>query len=193
MHDDPSLSIRPATWAAFETVMGPKGGCGGCWCMLWRLSRKEMAAQMGQANRQAMQTLFESGDVPGLIAYRNREPVGWCQVAPRRSFPRLATARVLKPVDQHDVWSVSCLLIDKSHRRRGLSVDLLKAAAGFVRARGGQILEGYPVAPRKAPYPAVYAWTGFERAFLRAGFREVARRSETRPIMRLDVHDGDPI
>ena len=33
-------------------------------------------------------------------------------------------------------------------------------------------------------YPAVYAWTGFVQAFRDAGFEEVARRSETRPIMR---------
>ena len=32
--------------------------------------------------------------------------------------------------------------------------------------------------------PDAFAWTGLSAAFLKAGFKEVARRSETRPIMR---------
>jgi hypothetical protein len=32
--------------------------------------------------------------------------------------------------------------------------------------------------------PDAFAWTGISAAFQSAGFKEVARRSETRPIMR---------
>ena len=32
--------------------------------------------------------------------------------------------------------------------------------------------------------PEVFAWTGIRSAFDNAGFKEVARRAETRPIMR---------
>ena len=63
-------------------------------------------------------------------------------------------------------------------------VALLEAACGFAGSQGASILEGYPVAPTKTPYHETYAWTGFETAFRRAGFTEVARRSDTRPIMR---------
>jgi len=35
--------------------------------------------------------------------------------------------------------------------------------------------------------PDVFAWTGFASAFKKAGFKEVIRRSETRPIMRYVV------
>ena len=31
-----AIEIQPAIWADFEALMGEKGGCGGCWCMLWR-------------------------------------------------------------------------------------------------------------------------------------------------------------
>lgn len=37
--------------------------------------------------------------------------------------------------------------------------------------------------PRKSPMPDVFAWTGLASAYLKAGFREVARRSESRPIL----------
>ena len=72
----------------------------------------------------------------------------------------------------------------KGFRRQGISLQMLRAACAHVKARGGAILEGYPIDTPRERYPAVYAWTGFVQTFRNAGFGEVARRSETRPIMR---------
>ena len=87
-------------------------------------------------------------------------------------------------MDDEPVWSVSCLFVARPFRRRGLSVALLNAAAEHARARGAAVVEGYPVEPNSENAPAAFVWTGLASAFLRAGFVEVARRSETRPIMR---------
>ncbi len=179
-----SFDIRPATWDDFETVMGEKGGCGGCWCMLWRLSKTAMDAGIGDGNRRAMKQLFDDGHGPGLVALNNDKAVGWVQIDRRSAFPRLASSRVLKPVDDEAVWSVSCFLIDKRFRRDGLSVMLLDAATQWAFDRGASVVEGYPIDTPKAKYPPVYAWTGFVGTFRAAGFVEVARRSPTRPIMR---------
>jgi len=182
-----AFDILPATWEGFSAVMGEKGGCGGCWCMLWRRSKKEMDAGMGEGNRRAMKRLFDAGQVPGLVAYRQGEAVGWIQVDERRAFPRLEASRVLRPLDDKEVWSVSCFLVDKRFRRQGLSLLLLEAACDFAAARGARILEGYPIDTPKRDYPPVFACTGFVGAYRAAGFTEVARRSETRPIMRRDL------
>lgn len=178
-----AIDIRDADWAGFAGVMGEKGGCGGCWCRLWRVPKKLHDADKGDGNRNAMRNLFDEGHVPGLIAWDGTKPVGWISVDCRSAFPRLDNSRVLKPVDDRPVWSVSCFLIKPPYRRQGLSADLLRRACDFAAARGAQILEGYPVDPGKK-YPAVYGWTGFLGAYRAAGFTEVARRSETRPIMR---------
>ena len=176
--------LTPERWQDFETVMGPKGGCGGCWCMLWRLRKKDHDRGIGEGNRAAMQTIVAAGEVPGLLAYEDGQPIGWLSLAPRERFVRLETSRVLKPVDEQPVWSVSCFLVAKSRRSRGVGELLLRAACGFAAERGAKVLEGYPIEPSKRPYPATYAWTGFAEVFRRAGFEEVARRSPTRPIMR---------
>jgi GNAT superfamily N-acetyltransferase len=99
----------------------------------------------------------------------------------------MARSRILQPVDVQPVWSVSCLFVAKPYRRRGLSVRLLNAAADYARRRGGHIVEGYPVEPRQGDMPDPFVWTGLASAFRRAGFTEVARRSETRPIMRREL------
>ena len=74
--------------------------------------------------------------------------------------------------------------IQKEFRNKGLSAQLLKAAIGYAGKNGATIVEGYPQDVKKGNMPAVFAWTGFMKAFSKAGFREVERRSETRPIMR---------
>jgi GNAT superfamily N-acetyltransferase len=93
----------------------------------------------------------------------------------------------LKPIDEREVWSVACLFVAKPFRRRGVTVGLLRAAGEFVARRGGKIVEGYPIDPKQDSMPDVFAWTGLKSAFNKAGFSECARRSETRPIMRIDV------
>lgn len=60
-------------------------------------------------------------------------------------------------------------------------------AVAYVRSRGGRIVEGYPVPPKRGTASTNYAFTGFESAFAAAGFTECARRAETRPIMRCQV------
>lgn len=189
------ISIVPATrdlWEAFETLMGPKGGVGGCWCMLWRQSPKQQTALKGDGNRKAIKAVFDGSRPPGLLAFDGSEPVAWMSVAPRTAFVRLENSRVLAPVDAAPVWSISCFLIKRSHRRMGLAVSLLEAAKALAADHGGTILEGYPVEPRKDPYPSAYAWTGIAESFRRAGFKEVARRSQTRPIMRYFITtDGE--
>ena len=77
-----------------------------------------------------------------------------------------------------------CFFIAKSYRRRGVARRLLKAALDYVRESGGRIVEGYPVEPEKSGIPDSFAYHGLASMFRSAGFKEVGRRSETRPIMR---------
>ena len=181
------LTVQPLTssrWTDFEKLFGPRGACCGCWCMYWRLAHKQFNQQTGDLNRNSMQTLVDSGVIPGLLAYQDGVAGGWCSVAPRSEFPTLARSRILKPVDEQPVWSIVCFFIARTHRRKGLTVQLLQAALEYARSNGAKILEGYPVDPKAAKTPDAFAYTGLSSAFLQAGFHEVARRSETRLIMR---------
>jgi GNAT superfamily N-acetyltransferase len=176
--------VTKETWKDFEILFGDKGACAGCWCMYWRVRSSVWEKQKGDKNKREMKKLIFSDTIPGIIAYHNNEPVGWCSVAPREEFSRLDNSRILKPVDEKPVWSVVCFFIHKNYRKQGLSIALLNAAKKYVKSSGGKILEGYPVEPKKDKMPDAFAWTGLLAAFQSAGFKEVARRSETRPIMR---------
>lgn len=192
-HNLPSLlnlkfhPVTPKRWKDFENLFGEKGACGGCWCMWWRLSRSQFNKQKGEGNRKAMKKIVDSGEVPGLLAYVDGKPVGWCSVALRERFILLERSRILKRVDEKPVWSVVCFFVAKPFRRNGVTVKLLKVAIEYAKRNGAKILEGYPVEPKKAKMPDLFAYHGLASAFRKAGFVEVLRRSETRPIMRYFV------
>jgi GNAT superfamily N-acetyltransferase len=181
-----TFDFWPATadrWADLEQLFGFKGACGGCWCMTWRLPRAEFERNKGESNRNALRELVERGPAPGVLAYDEGRAVGWCAVAPREAYPALDRSRLFQPVDEQPVWSISCLFVAKSHRRQGLSAQLIEAATKFARTQGATIVEGYPqVVEGSLPDP--FVWTGLEQSFLRAGFTEVVRRSPKRPILR---------
>jgi GNAT superfamily N-acetyltransferase len=179
--------LTPDRWADFETLFGERGACGGCWCTFWRRPRSEFNANKGDGNRRFLLGIVTAGPPPGLLGYLVDEPVAWCAVAPRADYPSLARSRILQPVDDTPVWSVSCLFVHKDHRKKGLSVRMLKAAVEHVKEQGGVVVEGYPIEPKNDEVAPVFAWTGLASAFRAAGFTEVARRSDTRPIMRRRV------
>jgi GNAT superfamily N-acetyltransferase len=190
MRKESALEFHPLTpdrWADLETLFGPRGAAGGCWCMWWRVTRAEFSRQAGAGNQRAFKKIVRSGAAPGLLAYAAGRPIGWCAVAPREATPVLDRSPTLKRVDDRPVWSITCFFIAGPFRRQGVTVALLKAAIDYAARRGAHVVEGYPVEPRKDDMPEGYAFTGLASAFRQAGFVEVARRSQTRPIMRYRI------
>ena len=153
--------------------------------MWWRFKRSEYNKKKGAGNKLAFQKIVEAGAPLGVLAYIGGKAVGWCAIAPRRDYPVLEQSRILKPVDDLPVWSVTCFFVPRQYRRKGLTTKLLVAAVEYARKHGAKAVEGYPQDPRDTTMIEAFAWTGFASAFKRAGFKEVARRSPTRPVMRI--------
>ncbi len=176
-------ALTPERWPDLVALFGPSGACAGCWCTWWRLSKAEFDAGKGEVNRRREERYVRAGNVPGLIAYSGAEPVGWVAIEPRSAFPRLARSRTLAPVDERPVWSITCFFVARAWRGKGVTRALVDAAVRYARSRGAEIVEAYPVDPgREIANAAMYH--GAASTFRALGFREVARRSRTRPVVR---------
>ncbi|HDR06229.1 MAG TPA: GNAT family N-acetyltransferase, partial [Candidatus Coatesbacteria bacterium] len=106
-----NLTFAPVTadkWGDLERLFRDGHRFPGCWCMYWRLKRKDFDKGYGEANRRELRRIVEAGEAPGILAYEGDEPVGWCSVAPREAFPSLDRSPVLKRVDDEPVWSITC-------------------------------------------------------------------------------------
>ncbi len=178
--------LTPARWDDLESLFGAKGACAGCWCMYPRLTSTE-GKTSGEPNRRAFRKVVRQGPPPGLLAYRAGVPIGWVAIAPRAEYRRFERSRVLAPVDDKPVWSVPCFFVHRDARGIGLTVALLEAACAWAAKRGARVVEGYPVDTKGERYPAAFAFHGTVETFEAAGFREVERRSPTRPIVRRAV------
>lgn len=158
--------------------------------MYFRRTRSQYVAGSGAGNRRAFQRIVRSGREPGVIAYVDGKPAGWCAVEPRSAYATLARSRILAPVDEKPVWSIVCFFVKREHRERGLTRSLIEGAVAHAKKHGARVVEAYPVEPKKGRMPDVFAFTGLASAFRKAGFREIARRSETRPILRRTLRGG---
>lgn len=176
--------LSPKTWVDFVELFGTKGACGGCWCTSWRRPTKEFESNKGENNKNFLKSIVDSGKEIGLLAYADGKAVGWCSVSPREEFVKLTRSKVLAPVDGKAVWSISCLFIAKDFRNQGLSSLLAKETAAFAKSKGAKLVEAYPQDLKSGTLPAPFVWTGLIGTYLKAGFKEVERRSPTRPILR---------
>ena len=184
----PKLSFAPASperWGDIESLFGPRGACAGCWCMFWRQSRSDFHKNAGAGNRRAFKKLIDGGAVPGVIAYADSKPIGWCAIEPKTAYPSLERSRS-KRVDDKPCWSVTCFFVDKAWRKHGVTGALLEAAVKHARKHGAKLIEGYPI-ETKGEVVAFSSYLGIAQVFRRAGFTEAARPSANHPVMRLPV------
>jgi GNAT superfamily N-acetyltransferase len=185
----PPLEVHPVTpdrWDDLVRLFGANGAYANCWCMWWRLRSADFddgVKEKGKGNRAAMRELVEAGAVPGLIAWRGDQPVGWVSIAARAEFGRIERSPVLKGIDAEPAWAVVCFYIPRAERASGVATALLDEAVAWVRSQGGRLVEGYPSPPHAEG--AANLFTGTESMFAKAGFSEVARRQpRSRAIWR---------
>ena len=61
--------VTKENWKDFENLFGEKGACAGCWCMYWRMRRKEYDALRGSGLKRKMKSIINGGSIPGILAY----------------------------------------------------------------------------------------------------------------------------
>lgn len=182
------IKVRPVTAEDFPQLSGVVSGArgSGCWC-------QRFTGYAGPDKRTALeQEIQRSGQPLGLVAVRADRCVGWSRVVLRSSLPGVMANRALNRVLAGDhvnrdaAWWISCFAVVRSERRRGIGVALLRGAVDFVRALGGEVLDGHPVDVtrlRAQPSPSAI-FTGTVSMFQAAGFQEIGRTHASRPVMR---------
>jgi GNAT superfamily N-acetyltransferase len=193
------IVVKPVTrarWGDMEELFerpGPRGGKtypGGCWCVLWRIPRKDFEAgwgsdkspDRGAGNKAVMVEIVRRDRRPGLLAYAEGTAVGWCAVSPRADLPRIRSSPSVADLPEDDddgIWSVSCFYVHGSAKRRGVAGALLDAAVETATKAGARILEGYPVPPGHGD-----PFTGHAALFEAAGFT-VGMGDTSRGLARL--------
>jgi GNAT superfamily N-acetyltransferase len=200
-----SLSIVPANqvpWDDLKAVFGDRDS-GRCNCQRFK-TRGWFWEQATDEQRRAQLRDQANCDDPaatsttGLVAYlrdhdQKATPVGYVAVEPRTEYPRLLglptvwKGRPDEDKQDDSVWAVTCFVVRKGYRRRGITYALAEAAVGYARANGARALEGYAMLTqpgREITWGELHV--GARQVFAEAGLAEVSRPSVRRAVMRID-------
>ncbi|HSK94850.1 MAG TPA: GNAT family N-acetyltransferase [Candidatus Angelobacter sp.] len=196
MDDLEILPLTPDRLSDLAQLFGQGGDPKRCWCSWYRLRNADFIGASAESNRgvleQAVATTAAEGRAPGLVAYREAEPIGWVSVGPRADYARLDASRVLAPIDDRPTWSIVCFVVARKARGQGVANALLDAAVAYAAEHGATLVEAYPADTHGDRISPAAAYKGTVRMFERAGFEVAARRRATRasperPILRRDI------
>jgi len=181
------VKLQPLTednWNLFEELMGEKGGCGGCWCMLFRLSSKEFVTNKYEGHKNLMHKIVIGGRPTGMLAIYQKKAVGWMALAPREDYIKIEKSRTLKRIDDKPVWSITCFFVKKEFSKMGLSQKMIQAVIEYAAKNNIKMLEAYPVIPYAEKIPPPFLWVGVLSAFTSNGFTIVQQNGKSKTIVR---------
>ncbi|WP_448809697.1 GNAT family N-acetyltransferase [Agromyces bauzanensis] len=194
------LRVVPANdvpFADVEAVFGTKGDPAHCWCQWYKIPGSNWRSVGDDAMRVRLEAQLAASDTgPGLLAYDGDTPVGWCAVEPRPNLARLPRSRIIAGGTAYpdftdaDIWAVTCFVVPRAFRRRGVGGALAEAAVAYARDRGARLLEAYAIdSSVHEKIPAAELFHGTVTMFRNAGFAEVARPTADRVIMEVRLRD----
>jgi len=175
-------------WDDLLAVFGQRGDPPRCWCQWFRHQRPGYAATPHEQRRADLMAQAAAAVPPGVLVYDDAgQPAGWCAVAPRADYPRLASYPVATATaDEEGLWAVTCFVVRVGKRKQGLAEVLLEGAVGLARRHGARVVEGYPIDTTVRTASAAELFHGPLSVFLRLGFAEAGiRTSKARPVVRL--------
>ncbi len=194
------LTIVPASQASWDDLIAVFGTADyphQCQCQrfkvpgwIWRDSTQEERTAMLRAQTACGDP--NAAATSGLVAYVGDEPAGWVAVEPRTAYPKLRNSPVPwsgrdEDKDDDGIWAVTCFVVRKGYRGRGLMYPLARATIDFARERGARALEAYPMITqpgREITWGEVHV--GARQAFEDAGFHQVSHPTVRRVVMRVD-------
>ncbi|WGW10601.1 GNAT family N-acetyltransferase [Saxibacter everestensis] len=191
------LPANDAKWTDIQTVFGQRGMASRCQCQRYKLRPGEALAALPD-DELCLRLHDQSQKLPttGLLAFADKDPVGWCAVAPRTSYSALvrnsnhtAWRERREQRDDAAVWAITCFWTRTGYRRKGVATALATAAVALARRSGAAAVEAYPVVSNDAL--AVEMHVGTANMFKAAGLFTVSNPSKRRCVMRLDLQETD--
>jgi len=148
--------LTKRTWRDFEKLFSQGNGWDHCQCThfqrpcplpkeQWLRSRAERSVR----NRWEKRKLVDHGRAHGILVYTNGEPVGWCQYGRAEELPRIDNSRNYRALAPQQgsihLWRITCFVVDRKHRRRGVASLALQATLESIKKKGGGLVEAYPL------------------------------------------------
>jgi GNAT superfamily N-acetyltransferase len=112
----------------------------GCYCTGPFSPRLKGYGAQSKRRRDYAAWLVANGIMTGYLALHHGKVVGWCNVGDKRAFSRPNVVQT----SEENVISITCFVIQKEYRGKGLAERLLARVIADARASKKNIIEAYP-------------------------------------------------
>lgn len=186
-----TITTERATISRWDDVQHSLSGGGdgrSCQCIWPIVSNKEWEATNVEQRREMLHDEIKTGPPPGLIAYVDGEAAGWIRIGPRTAQTRILRTRAIlgataEPLDDASVWSVTCFVVRREHRGKGLNAQLLRSAIDYARESGARLIEAYPVDTSEGTHRSNDLFHGTLSTFVAQGFRRTGTLTRGRVLV----------
>ncbi|HEX8938663.1 MAG TPA: hypothetical protein VF763_00750 [Candidatus Limnocylindrales bacterium] len=186
MSDYAVKALSADTWDAFARFAERHNGVfGGCWCT-WFHTLHADKTFTAEGNRSLKQRLVEEGRAHAALVFDGDEAVAWCEYGTPEELPNIYHRKEYDAgLDRLPDYRITCLFVDRRHRRKGLSAVALRGALDLISQAGGGVVEGYPHDTDGQKVSVLY--NGTRSLFERAGFTYVRPKGLKNCVMRREV------
>jgi GNAT superfamily N-acetyltransferase len=180
-------ALTPQTWDAYARMMERHNGVfGGCWCTYFHTMAGEKTYDAAD-NRVLKQRLVEGGRAHAALVMDGDEAVAWAQFGSPDELPNIYHRKEYDLAgDALPDYRVTCIFVDKRHRRHGVTETALRGALDLIRQAGGGVVEGYPHDTSDGRKVSVL-YDGTRALYERVGFTYVRPKGLRNCVMRTQV------
>jgi len=185
-----NLSIRPLsveTWKDFEQLAQKHNGVwGGCWCTAFH-PRSPEQRQSSEATKAYKERLVREDRAHAALVYDGDVCVAWCQFGPPQELPNIYHRKEVESKMTMPDWRITCIFVDRDHRKKGLSFAALNGALELIKDLGGGIVESYPQDTQGKKTSNSFLYNSTRQIFERAGFSYEGKKGKNHCIMRKTI------
>lgn len=142
------LRIEPLsslTWDAFAALAERHNGIwGGCWCTWFHLY-PDPPERRDLGHREFKRRLVEQDLAHAALVFDGDRAVAWAEFGPVSELANIHHRKEWeRTADSVPDFRITCLFVDRDHRRRGLASVAVRGALQLISAAGGGTVEAYP-------------------------------------------------
>jgi predicted GNAT family acetyltransferase len=189
------------TWPDFVKLFTQGNGWDHCFCVHFHRAcslpkREPLATRAERAvrNHRVQKGLLACGESHGILVYAAADVVGWCQYGRAEELPRFENSRNYRVAalgdtrsKKNNLWRISCFVVDRKFRKRGIAAVALKAAPHSIERSGGGIVESFPMANLAGQSFGNATTGGTVSMFKKEGFAVVAPFGNFNVVMRREI------
>jgi GNAT superfamily N-acetyltransferase len=139
-------SLTMQTWDAFADLAERHNGVwGGCWCTYFHRDSDTDEERRALGHREFKRSLVEAGRTHAALVFDDDAAIAWAQFGRVAELPNIHHRKDWeKGVTQLPDYRITCLFVDRDHRRAGMAEVAVRGALALIAAAGGGLVEAYP-------------------------------------------------